>query len=145
VLIDAMPMLFKMMRSLRENPLSRVSGRTAIGAFGICAGHRGFPGARLVVGASFVDRLDDDGDDDVDDTRRRNCQTLRTGSVADGLQSAHRGQFCHSRSRRFWQPGQIEHGDLSRAEVATLRAYVEALGGQLEVSATFGEQRMRIA
>lgn len=40
---------------------------------------------------------------------------------------------------------QIERGDLNRAEVATLRAYVEALGGELEVSATFGERRLRIA
>ncbi|NLT56821.1 MAG: XRE family transcriptional regulator [Actinomycetales bacterium] len=39
----------------------------------------------------------------------------------------------------------IERGDPSRAEVATLRAYVEALGGELEISATFGEQRLRIA
>jgi DNA-binding XRE family transcriptional regulator len=40
---------------------------------------------------------------------------------------------------------QIERGNLDRTEVVTLRAYVEALGGQLEVSATFGERRLRIA
>jgi DNA-binding XRE family transcriptional regulator len=40
---------------------------------------------------------------------------------------------------------QIERGQLDRAELATLRGYVEALGGQLEVSATFGEERLRIA
>jgi predicted XRE-type DNA-binding protein len=40
---------------------------------------------------------------------------------------------------------QIERGDLNRAELSTLRAYVEALGGHLEVSATFGERRLRIA
>lgn len=40
---------------------------------------------------------------------------------------------------------QIERGDLSKAEVSTLRAYVEALGGKLEIMANFGDQRISIA
>jgi predicted XRE-type DNA-binding protein len=40
---------------------------------------------------------------------------------------------------------QIERGHIDRTELSTLRAYVEALGGHLEVSATFGERRLRIA
>lgn len=40
---------------------------------------------------------------------------------------------------------QIERGDLDRAGLATVRAYIEALGGEMEVSATFGDRRLRIA
>lgn len=36
----------------------------------------------------------------------------------------------------------IERGDISRNEVDTLRAYVTALGGQLEIVADFGGDRM---
>ncbi|WP_344394324.1 XRE family transcriptional regulator [Streptomyces vastus] len=32
----------------------------------------------------------------------------------------------------------IEHGEIDRTEVATLRAYVRALGGELRVVADFG-------
>ncbi|MEV7036104.1 XRE family transcriptional regulator [Streptomyces sp. NPDC093272] len=39
----------------------------------------------------------------------------------------------------------IEHGDLDRAEVATLRAYVEALGGRLRVVADFGDAEYTVA
>jgi len=36
---------------------------------------------------------------------------------------------------------QIENGDIDRSQVSTLRRYVEALGGQLSVEATFGDTR----
>ena len=36
----------------------------------------------------------------------------------------------------------IERGDLDTAQVATLRAYVKALGGELEIAATFGDERV---
>ncbi|MCL1838969.1 MAG: XRE family transcriptional regulator [Propionibacteriaceae bacterium] len=35
----------------------------------------------------------------------------------------------------------IERGDIDRTQVATLRRYVEALGGTLDVEATFGDTR----
>ena len=38
----------------------------------------------------------------------------------------------------------IERGDLDNAQVATLRAFVQALGGELEVAATFGDERITI-
>jgi len=40
---------------------------------------------------------------------------------------------------------QIENGDLAHTELATLRAYVEALGGEIEVVANFRDERIRIA
>ncbi|WP_417564377.1 helix-turn-helix domain-containing protein [Microbacterium sp.] len=36
----------------------------------------------------------------------------------------------------------LEAGDLDRSGLATLRAYVEALGGTVEVVAAFGERRI---
>ncbi|MEU6486269.1 XRE family transcriptional regulator [Streptomyces sp. NPDC046887] len=39
----------------------------------------------------------------------------------------------------------IEHGEVDHAELATLRAYVEALGGRLRVVADFGDEEYRVA
>ena len=39
----------------------------------------------------------------------------------------------------------IEHGELDRAEVATPRACVEALGGRLRVVADFGDAEYTVA
>ncbi|MBN9611726.1 MAG: hypothetical protein BGO26_11135 [Actinobacteria bacterium 69-20] len=36
----------------------------------------------------------------------------------------------------------LESGDLDRSGLATLKAYVEALGGTVEVTATFGNRRL---
>jgi len=37
------------------------------------------------------------------------------------------------------QISQIEHGDIGKSKVDTLRRYVEALGGELDVQARFGD------
>lgn len=39
----------------------------------------------------------------------------------------------------------IEHGEADRTEVATLRSYVEALGGRLRVVADFGDTEYTLA
>jgi len=36
----------------------------------------------------------------------------------------------------------LESGELDRSGLATLRAYIEALGGTVEVTATFGERKV---
>lgn len=38
----------------------------------------------------------------------------------------------------------IERGDLENTQLATLRAYIQALGGELEVTAKFGDDRIII-
>ena len=38
----------------------------------------------------------------------------------------------------------IEHGEIDRTEVATLRAYIRALGGELRVVADFGDTAFRV-
>lgn len=39
----------------------------------------------------------------------------------------------------------IEHGDMNKVEVATLRSYVEALGGKLRIIADFGDDTCIVA
>jgi DNA-binding XRE family transcriptional regulator len=39
----------------------------------------------------------------------------------------------------------IERGDVEHAELATIRDYIEALGGEMEVLAKFGDERIVIA
>ncbi|MEU3408219.1 helix-turn-helix protein [Streptomyces sp. 3211.6] len=39
----------------------------------------------------------------------------------------------------------IENGDMDRTEVATLRSYVEAIGGHLRVVADFGDTEYTVA
>ncbi|HZX04737.1 helix-turn-helix domain-containing protein [Kribbella sp.] len=36
----------------------------------------------------------------------------------------------------------IERGELARSELSTIRRYVEALGGKLEIVADFGDERL---
>ena len=36
----------------------------------------------------------------------------------------------------------LESGDLDRSELATLKSYVEALGGTVEITATFGSRKV---
>jgi predicted transcriptional regulator len=36
----------------------------------------------------------------------------------------------------------IERGELARSELSTIRRYVEALGGELEIIADFGDERL---
>jgi len=60
----------------------------------------------------------------------RKSQGLTQTDVADAM---HVGQSRISK---------LERGDLDTAGVRTLRDYVHALGGELEVVATFGEKRL---
>jgi predicted XRE-type DNA-binding protein len=74
-------------------------------------------------------------------------EQIRAHLLADVRKDQQVTQVEIARRLGVGQPriSQLERGDLDRAELSTLRAYVEALGGHLEVSATFGERRLRIA
>ena len=39
----------------------------------------------------------------------------------------------------------IEHGDIERSQLDTLRRYVEAVGGELSVEVSIGDERFLIA
>ena len=38
----------------------------------------------------------------------------------------------------------IERGDIDHAELATIRAYVQALGGELHITADFGDEKLTL-
>ncbi|MFL4477633.1 helix-turn-helix domain-containing protein [Paeniglutamicibacter sp. ORCA_105] len=64
---------------------------------------------------------------------------LRGASDLTQVQLAGRLQITQSRLSR------IEHGDIARAQVDTLRKYVEVIGGTLRVEVGLGDERIQIA
>ncbi len=87
-----------------------------------------------------------DGADPPEDTRtgpadRRSPPPRRLSEVREGFglsqtAVAERLQVSQSRVSR------IERGDLDHMQVATLRAFVRALGGELELAARLGDERI---
>ncbi|MGH3274052.1 MAG: XRE family transcriptional regulator [Streptosporangiaceae bacterium] len=63
----------------------------------------------------------------------RKSQSVRQEDVAERM------KISQSRVSR------IERGDLEHVEVATLRSYIEALGGHVEIVADFGDDRIVVA
>lgn len=103
----------------------------------------------------------------------RSWKELRSEAVADGRLDASRvaeakaRQLAHVRAHRLAElrealgltqvalakrlhvtqsrVSRIERGAIDHTQLETLRAYLEALGGELEVSARFGDERILIA
>jgi transcriptional regulator with XRE-family HTH domain len=67
---------------------------------------------------------------------------LREVREAQGLTQVEVAQELHVAQNRI---SQIERGNLERARIDTVRRYVEALGGELTVEASFGDSRYVIA
>jgi predicted XRE-type DNA-binding protein len=63
--------------------------------------------------------------------RRRKSRTQREVAAAMGVSAP--------------RVSAIEHGDMTKVEVATLRSYVEALGGKLRIIADFGDDSCIVA
>ncbi|MHA7288705.1 helix-turn-helix domain-containing protein [Arthrobacter sp. MDT3-24] len=75
----------------------------------------------------------------VDEVRAYRLQELREASELTQVELAGRLHVSQNRVSR------IEHGDIDRAQVDTLRKYVEALGGRLRVEVELGDERIQIA
>ena len=58
---------------------------------------------------------------------------------AHGLTQTDVAARMHVSQRRV---SAVEHGELSRAQLATVASYVEALGGRVEIVADFGDERI---
>jgi predicted XRE-type DNA-binding protein len=65
------------------------------------------------------------------EVRRRQSRTQREVAAAMGVAAP--------------RVSAIEHGDMNKVEVATLRSYVEALGGKLWIIADFGDDSCIVA
>ena len=82
----------------------------------------------------------------VADSRARQLAEVRVHRLAELREAlgmtqvalAERLQVSQSRVSR------IERGAIDHTQLETLRAYLEALGGELEVSARFGDERILI-
>lgn len=75
----------------------------------------------------------------LDELRAYRLRELREASELTQVELADRLGVSQNRVSR------IEHGDIERAQVDTLRKYVEAVGGQLRIEVDLGEERVRIA
>lgn len=75
----------------------------------------------------------------LDEVRAYRLRELREASELTQVELAARMQVSQNRVSR------IEHGDIERAQVDTLRNYVEAVGGRLRVEVELGDERIQIA
>lgn len=73
------------------------------------------------------------------EVRAYRLRELREASELTQVELAGRLHVSQNRVSR------IEHGDIDRAQVDTLRKYVEALGGRLRVEVELGDERIQIA
>lgn len=72
------------------------------------------------------------------EVRAHKLAEIRTSYGLRQEEMAERLQVSQSRVSR------IERGQLDLSQISTLRAYVRALGGELEVSARFGDERITL-
>ena len=75
----------------------------------------------------------------LEEVRAFRLRELREASELTQVELAGRLQVTQNRVSR------IEHGDIERAQVDTLRRYVEAVGGQLRIEVELGDERIQIA
>lgn len=75
----------------------------------------------------------------IEEVRSYRLRELRKASDLSQVQLAQRLNISQNRVSR------IEHGDIERAQLDTLRKYVEAVGGELSVEVSIGDERFLIA
>ncbi len=73
------------------------------------------------------------------EVRSYQLRELREASEVTQVELASRVKVSQNRVSR------IEHGDIERAQLDTLRKYVEAVGGELRVEVEIGDERFLIA
>lgn len=88
-------------------------------------------------------RLNEEG---VADRKTRLLAEVRAHRLAElrsayGLNQEAIAERLHVSQSRV---SRIERGQLDQSQIATLRAYVHALGGELEVAARFGDERITL-
>ena len=75
----------------------------------------------------------------LEEVRAYRLRELREASELTQVELADRLHVSQNRVSR------IEHGDIERAQLDTLRKYVEAVGGTLRVEVELGDERFQIA
>ena len=82
----------------------------------------------------------------IDEHKKQALATVRARRLADlrdayGLNQAEVAEKLQVSQSRV---SRIERGDVEHTQVATLRGFVEALGGELEITAKIGDERITI-
>lgn len=75
----------------------------------------------------------------LDEVRACRLRELREMSDLTQVEMADRLHVSQNRVSR------IEHGDIDRTQMSTLRRYVEAVGGQLRVEVQIGDERFLLS
>jgi len=75
----------------------------------------------------------------LDEARAYHLRELREALGLTQVEIAETLEVSQNRVSR------LEHGDIERTQVDTLRRYVEAVGGQLHVEVEIGDRRIQIA
>ncbi|WP_448074095.1 helix-turn-helix domain-containing protein [Georgenia yuyongxinii] len=75
----------------------------------------------------------------LEEVRAFRLRELREASALTQVELAQRLHVSQNRVSR------IEHGEIDRTQVDTLRRYVEAVGGTLRVEVELGDERIQIA
>ena len=75
----------------------------------------------------------------LEEVRSFRLRELRKASDLSQVELAERLHVSQNRVSR------IEHGDIERAQLGTLRKYVEAVGGELRVEISIGDEHFLIA
>lgn len=80
----------------------------------------------------------------VEKARKEMTGEVRAFRLAEIRKSQHVSQTTLAKEMDVSQArvSMIERGELARAELGTLQAYVEALGGRLKVVADFGDESL---
>lgn len=88
-----------------------------------------------------VDRaaVDDDKKRMLDEVRAYRLRELREALPLTQVELAELLEVSQNRVSR------LEHGDLERTQIDTLRRYVEAVGGHLHVEVEIGDRRIQLA
>lgn len=87
----------------------------------------------------------DEGEVDIAKTRMR--AEMRAYQLRELREHAHLTQveLAFTLGLSQHRISNIEHGDIERTQVDTLRRYVEAVGGRLRVEVELGDHRFQIA
>lgn len=83
----------------------------------------------------------------ADRHKKRMLDEVRAYRLREGREALNLTQVELARRLEVSQNrvSRIEHGDIERAQVDTLRKYVEAVGGRLRVEVELGDERFQIA
>lgn len=103
-------------------------------------GWHGYRGAGELVTELSLTAAEIDGAGDITDAH------IRAWHLAQVRRDQDRTQAEIAEAMGVTQPrvSEIEHGDLDRVTLSTLRGYVRSLGGDIQVVADLGDQRYRL-